>query len=85
MHFQAKPTILNNGECLNFSLITCFLLLMRLIVLHRVADGFVARWMENYRNSFIRNNRVKKTPSEPDAVIKRVTFGSRAIGSRPMI
>jgi len=38
--------------------------------------------MENYRKSFIRNNRVKKMSSEPDAVIKRATSGSRAIGSR---
>ena len=42
--------------------------------------------MENYGESFIRNrnNRVKKISSEPDAVIKRATSGSRAIGSRPM-
>jgi len=40
--------------------------------------------MENYRKSFIRNNRVKKISSKPDAVIKRTTSGSRAIGSRPL-
>jgi len=34
--------------------------------------------------SFIRNNRVKKISSEPDAVIQRATYGSRAIGSRPL-
>ena len=39
---------------------------------------------ENYRTSFIRNNRVKKMSSESDAVIKRATSGSRAIGSRPL-
>jgi len=33
----------------------------------------------------MRNNRVKKISSEPDAVIKRATPGSRAIGSRPLI
>jgi len=55
---------------------------MRLLVLHGVADGFVVWWIENYRKSFIRNNRVKNTSSEPDAVIKRATSGSRAIGSR---
>jgi len=36
---------------------------------------------ENYRKSFIRNNRVKKISSEPDAAIKRATSGSRVIGS----
>jgi len=36
---------------------------------------------ENYRKSFIRNNRVKKISGEPVAVIKRATSGSRAIGS----
>jgi len=40
--------------------------------------------MGNYRKSFIRNNHVKKLSSEPDAVIKRATSGSRAIGSRPL-
>jgi len=35
--------------------------------------------MENYRKSFIRNNRVKKISSEPDAVIKRATSGSREV------
>ena len=39
--------------------------------------------LENYRKSFIRNNRVKKISSEPDALIKRATSGSRAIGYRP--
>jgi len=29
--------------------------------------------MENYRKRFIRDYRVKKTASEPDAVIKRAT------------
>jgi len=43
----------------------------------------MALW-ENNRKSFIRNNRVKKISSEPDAVIKRATSGSRAIGSRPL-
>ena len=38
--------------------------------------------MENCRKSFIRNNHVKKISSEPDAVIKRATSDSRAIGSR---
>jgi len=56
---------------------------MRLLVLH-VADGFVVWWMENYRKSFIRNNRVKIS-SEPDAVMKRATSDSRAIGSRPLL
>jgi len=41
--------------------------------------------MENYRKSFIRNNRVKKITSEPDAIIKRATSGSRAIGSPPLL
>jgi len=41
--------------------------------------------MENYRKSFIRNNRVKKISSEPDAVVKRTTSDSRAIGSRPLL
>ena len=36
------------------------------------------------QKSFIRNNRVKKISSEPDAVIKRATCGSRATGSRPL-
>jgi len=58
---------------------------MRLLVLHGVADGFVAWWKDNYRKRFIRSNRVKKIPSEPDAVIiKRATSGSRAIVSRPL-
>ena len=59
---------------------------MRRLVLHGVADGFVVRWMESYRKSFIRNrnNRVKKISSEQDAVIKRATSSSRAIGSRPL-
>jgi len=57
---------------------------MRLLVLHGVADGFVVWYMENYRKSFIRTNRVKKISREPDAVIKRATSGSRAIGSRPL-
>ena len=43
-----------------FSLIIYFSLLMRLLVLHGVADGFVVWQMENYRKSFIRNNHVKK-------------------------
>jgi len=38
----------------------------------------------NYRKSLIRNNRVKKISTEPDAVIKRATSGSRAIGSPPL-
>jgi len=58
---------------------------MRLTVLHGVADGFVVWKMENYRKSFIRNNRVKKVSSESDAVIKRVTSGSQAIGCRPLV
>jgi len=41
--------------------------------------------MENYRKSFIHKNRVKKTSSEPDAVHKRATSGSRAIGSPPLV
>ena len=41
--------------------------------------------MENYRKSLIRNNRVKKISSKPDAVIRRATSGSRAIGSRPLV
>ena len=41
--------------------------------------------MENNRKSFIRNNRVKKIASEPDAVIKKATSGSRAIGSRLLL
>ena len=58
---------------------------MRLLVLHgTVVDGFVVWWMKNYRKSFIRNNRVKKISNEPDAVIRRVTSGSWAIGSRPL-
>jgi len=56
---------------------------MRLLVLHGVADGFVVWQVENYRKSFIGNNRVKIS-SEPDAVIKRATSGSRAIGPRPL-
>jgi len=44
----------------------------------------MALW-ENYRKSFIRNNRVKKISRDPDAVIKRATSGSRAIGSRPLL
>jgi len=36
---------------------------------------------ENYKKSFIPNNRVKKISSKPDAVIKRATSGSQAIGS----
>ena len=67
-----------------FSRITCFLLEMRLLVFHDVVDGFLVWYMETYRKSFIRNNRVKKIPSEPDAVIKRATSGSRAIGSQPL-
>jgi len=39
---------------------------------------------KNYRKSSIRNNFVKKRSGEPDAVIKRATFGSRATGSRPL-
>jgi len=58
---------------------------MRLLVLHGVADGFVVEQMENYRKSFIRKNRVEKISSEPDAVTKRATSGSRAIGSRPLL
>jgi len=46
-----------------------------------VADDFVGK----LRKSFIRNNRVKKISSEPDAVIKRTTSGSRVIGSRPQV
>jgi len=57
---------------------------MRLRLLHGVADGFVVWQMKNYRKSFIRNNLVKKISSEPDAVIKRATSGSRAIGSQPL-
>jgi len=41
--------------------------------------------MKNYRKSLICDNRAKKISSEPDAVIKRVTSGSRAIGSRPLL
>jgi len=40
---------------------------------------------ENYRKSYIRNNRVEKISSEPGAVINRVTYGSRAIVSRPLV
>jgi len=54
---------------------------MRLLALHGVADGFVGKLQKN----FISNNRVKKVSSEPDAVIKRDTSGSRAIGSRPLL
>jgi len=54
---------------------------MRLLMLNGVADGFVG----NYRKSFIRNNLVKKISSEPDAVIKRTTSVSRAVGSRPLV
>jgi len=68
-----------------FCLITCFLLLMQLLVVHGVADGFVVRYIENYRKIFIRNNRVKKISSKSDTVIKRATSGSQAIGSRPLI
>jgi len=57
------------------SLVTCFVLLMRLLVLHDVADVFV----ENYRKSCFRNNRIKKISSEQDPVIKRATSGSRAV------
>jgi len=57
---------------------------MRLRVLHGVADGFVVWLMDNYRKSFIHNNHVKKISSEPDAVTKRATSSSRAIGSRPL-
>jgi len=39
--------------------------------------------MENYRKILIRTNRVKKISSEHDAVIRRATSGSRAVGSRP--
>jgi len=53
---------------------------MRLVVLHGVADGFVGK----LQKSFIRTIRVKKMSSEPDAVIKRATSGSRAIVSRPL-
>jgi len=54
---------------------------MRRLVLYGVADGFVGK----LQKSFTRNNRVKKISSEPDAVIKRATSGSRAIGSRPLL
>jgi len=37
------------------------------------------------QKSFIRKNRVKEISSEPDAFIKRVTCGSRAICSRPLL
>jgi len=57
---------------------------MRLLVLHGVVDGFVIWKMENYRKSFILKNRVEKISSEPDALIKRATFDSRAIGYRPL-
>jgi len=40
--------------------------------------------MEIKRKSLTRHNRVKKISSEPDAIIKRATSGSRAIGSRPL-
>jgi len=50
-------------------------------MLHGVAEGFVGK----LQKSFIRNNRVKKMSSEPDAVIKRATSDSRAIGSRPLL
>jgi len=53
---------------------------MRLLVLHGVTDGFVGK----LQKSFIRNNRVKKISSETDAVSKRATSGSQAIGSRPL-
>jgi len=53
---------------------------MLLLVLHGVADGFLGKLQQ----SFIRNNRVKKISSEPDAVIKRATSDARAIGSRPL-
>ena len=55
---------------------------MRLVVLHGVADGCVIWQMEYYRRSFIRNNRVQKISSEPDAVIKRATSGSRVATHR---
>jgi len=57
---------------------------MRLLVLHGVADDFVVWYMENNGRSFIRSNRVKKISSEPDAIIKRATSGSQAMGSRPL-
>jgi len=41
------------------------------LVLHGIADGSAVWKMENYRKSVIRNNRVKKISSEPDAVIQR--------------
>jgi len=40
--------------------------------------------MENYKKKFHSYQRVKKISSEPDAIIKRTTSGSRAIGSRPL-
>jgi len=40
--------------------------------------------MENYKKRYIHNNRVKKISSKPDAVIKRATFASQAIGSLPL-
>jgi len=39
--------------------------------------------MKNHRKSFIHNND-KKISSEPDAVFKRATCGSQAIGSQPL-
>jgi len=54
---------------------------MRLLVLHGVADDFVGKLQKNF---LICNNRVKKISSEPHAVIKKATSGSRAIGSRPL-
>ena len=41
------------------------------LVLHGIADDSAVWKMENYRKSVIRNNRVKKISSEPDAVIQR--------------
>jgi len=53
---------------------------MRLVVLQVVADSFVGK----LQKKFIHNSRVKKISSEPDAVIKTATSGSRATGSRPL-
>jgi len=36
-------------------------------------------FQENYRKSFIRNNRVKKISNEPVAVTKRATSGSDGV------
>jgi len=49
--------------------------------LHGVADGFVAITEKVSSVTY----HVKKLSSEPDAVIKRATSGSRAIGSRPLL